>query len=100
MQTPQKFGSASSYGKKYALGNLFLIDDTQDSDSVNTHNSNGALQAKVKIKKQEITIDDDAFNKAQQYLQAGGKLSKIKEKYSFNKEIENLMTLNIDHVER
>ena len=25
MQTPQQFGSASSYGKKYALGNLFLI---------------------------------------------------------------------------
>jgi len=32
MQMPQKFGSASSYGKKYALGNLFLIDDTQDAD--------------------------------------------------------------------
>ena len=29
MQMPQKFGSASSYGKKYALGNLFLIDDFQ-----------------------------------------------------------------------
>jgi hypothetical protein len=37
MQMPQKFGSASSYGKKYALGNLFLIDDTQDSDAVNSH---------------------------------------------------------------
>ena len=35
MQTPQQFGSASSYGKKYALGNLFLIDDTHDSDAVN-----------------------------------------------------------------
>ena len=30
MQVPQQYGSASSYGKKYALGNLFLIDDTQD----------------------------------------------------------------------
>ena len=37
MQAPQQFGSASSYAKKYALGNLFLIDDTQDSDAVNTH---------------------------------------------------------------
>ena len=35
MQRPQKFGTASSYGKKYALGNLFLIDDTQDSDAIN-----------------------------------------------------------------
>jgi hypothetical protein len=30
MQMPQKFGSASSYGKKYALGNLLLIDDTAE----------------------------------------------------------------------
>jgi len=37
MQMPQKFGSASSYGKKYALGNLFLIDDTADSDATNSH---------------------------------------------------------------
>ena len=36
---PQKFGSASSYGKKYALGNLFLIDDTADSDASNNHGS-------------------------------------------------------------
>ena len=37
MQMPQRYGAASSYGKKYALGNLFLIDDTQDSDATNTH---------------------------------------------------------------
>ncbi len=37
MQMPQKFGSASSYGKKYSLGNLFLIDDTADSDATNAH---------------------------------------------------------------
>ena len=37
MQTPQQFGSASSYAKKYALGNLFLIDDTADSDATNAH---------------------------------------------------------------
>lgn len=37
MQVPQQFGSASSYGKKYALGNLLLIDDTQDSDALNKH---------------------------------------------------------------
>ena len=39
MQTSQQFGSASSYGKKYSLGNLFLIDDTQDSDAVNDHST-------------------------------------------------------------
>tara|TARA_R100000664_G_scaffold5242_2_gene10065 strand:+ start:1872 stop:2300 length:429 start_codon:yes stop_codon:yes gene_type:complete len=38
MQMPQKYGAASSYGKKYALGNLFLIDDTLDADQINKHN--------------------------------------------------------------
>lgn len=37
-QKPQQTGSASSYAKKYALGNLFLLDDTKDSDATNTHN--------------------------------------------------------------
>ena len=42
MQTAQQFGAASSYGKKYALGNLFLIDNTQDSDATNDH-GNGVV---------------------------------------------------------
>ena len=37
MQTPQKYGAASSYGKKYSLGNLLLIDDTADADAINEH---------------------------------------------------------------
>ena len=37
MALPQAFGAASSYGKKYALGNLLLIDDAQDADASNTH---------------------------------------------------------------
>ena len=33
MDIAQSFGSSSSYAKKYALGNLFLLDDTRDADS-------------------------------------------------------------------
>ena len=43
MQTSQQFGAASSYGKKYALGNLFLIDDTQDSDATNDHGKKASV---------------------------------------------------------
>jgi hypothetical protein len=32
MDIAQSFGSSSSYAKKYALGNLFLLDDTKDAD--------------------------------------------------------------------
>ena len=37
MQMPQRTGAASSYAKKYALGNLLLIDDNKDADATNTH---------------------------------------------------------------
>ena len=57
MQTPQQFGSASSYGKKYALGNLFLIDDTQDSDATNNHKSDFDLDAAKKYIKSGGTLD-------------------------------------------
>jgi hypothetical protein len=60
MQTPQQFGSASSYGKKYALGNLFLIDDTQDSDAVNTHGKEASATL--------TSTKDPAFAKAKDYV--------------------------------
>ena len=77
MQTPQQFGSASSYGKKYALGNLLLIDDTQDSDAVNDHNK---------------TMSKDQIAKAKQFIKSGGKLEAIKAKYALTKEVEQELT--------
>tara|TARA_R110001632_G_scaffold58640_3_gene142683 strand:+ start:2682 stop:3224 length:543 start_codon:yes stop_codon:yes gene_type:complete len=82
MQMPQKFGSASSYGKKYALGNLFLIDDTQDADAANTHGKK--TEAKSKI----ANSTDAAYTKAVQYIQGGGKLEAIKQKYDLAPNVE------------
>ena len=65
MQAPQQFGSASSYAKKYALGNLFLIDDTQDSDATNNHG------------KDKLTD----ISKAKTYIKSGGTVDAIKKKY-------------------
>ena len=77
MQTSQQFGAASTYGKKYALGNLLLIDDTEDADASNTHGKATAVAAKPKPK---ITVEQ--FNKAKDYLKNGGKLEAIKSKYT------------------
>ena len=82
MQMPQRFGSASSYGKKYALGNLFLIDDTQDSDATNDHGQS-AVNAK-----QWLNRGTAQYHKALDYVKAGGKVSSIREKYSMSKEVE------------
>ena len=73
MQKPQQFGSASRYGKKYALGNLFLIDDTQDSDATNTH---GKTMTPVEVQK------------AKQYVKSGGQIDAIKKKYQLTPELE------------
>ena len=98
MQTPQKFGAASSYGKKYALGNLFLIDDTQDSDATNNHGNNGVTKiTEKKTIKSKLTVDSPAFDKARDYLTAGGKLETIKRKYEFTKDVEDMMTMNTGH---
>ena len=82
MQTPQRYGAASSYGKKYALGNLFLIDDTQDSDATNTHGR--------QTKKQPLT--NESLAKAKEYIAKGGSLDAIKAKYQVNDKHEKLLT--------
>ena len=87
MQVPQQFGSASSYGKKYALGNLFLIDDTQDSDAANNHGK----APKAKTKSTITSKKDPAYEKAVQYIISGGKLEAIKAKYNISKEIEGML---------
>ena len=87
MQMPQKFGSASSYGKKYALGNLFLIDDTADSDATNSHGKAPAAKTKNTLTSKK----DPAYEKAVQYIAAGGKIEAIKAKYNLSKEIEGAL---------
>jgi hypothetical protein len=86
MNVPQQFGSASSYAKKYALGNLFLIDDTADSDATNDHGK------KKFVPKTKASITADQLAKAKDYVKAGGKIDAIKAKYALSKEAEQELT--------
>jgi hypothetical protein len=87
MQTAQQFGAASSYGKKYALGNLFLIDDTQDADGSNDHGKKSKAVTKIKeAAKPAITADQ--MNKAKDYVLAGGDVNAIKTKYKLTAKQE------------
>lgn len=77
MQTSQQFGAASTYGKKYALGNLFLIDDTEDADATNNHGKAAkAVQPNVKIK-----ITKEQMTQAVKFIKDGGSVDAIKGKY-------------------
>jgi hypothetical protein len=81
MQVPQQYGSASSYGKKYALGNLLLIDDTQDADATNTHGRDGAKSATTEDDQKWLNVNTPEFTKAIEYLKSGGTIDVIEKKY-------------------
>jgi len=78
MQTSQQFGAASTYGKKYALGNLLLIDDTADSDATNTHGEGNAAKPK---------LEGAALTKAKAFIKSGGSLDAIKKKYDIPADV-------------
>jgi hypothetical protein len=84
MQVPQQFGSASSYAKKYALGNLLLIDDTQDSDAINKHDKEPATDDLKWLNK-----NTPEFNKAIEYLKNGGNIATIEGKYKMTKVVKD-----------
>ena len=85
MQTSQQFGAASTYGKKYALGNLFLIDDTEDADATNQHGKGPAAKAVAKTKP---VITKEQMIKAVDFVKGGGDVKAIKNKYKLTSEQE------------
>lgn len=85
MQVPQQFGSASSYAKKYSLGNLLLIDDTADADATN----NGGRNAKPKLIK-----GSENWAKALTYIKSGGSTSSITAKYQVSVEDQGELKSN------
>jgi len=90
MQVPQQFGSASSYGKKYALGNLLLIDDTQDADATNSHgNSVSAKNATTATEEKWLNKNTPEFNQAIEYLKKGGNIATIENKYKLAKTVKD-----------
>ena len=79
MQTAQQFGAASTYGKKYALGNLLLIDDTEDADA---QKPSKAVDKIKQAAKPAITAEQ--LKKAKEYITAGGNIEAIETKYKLS----------------
>ena len=88
MQTAQQFGAASTYGKKYALGNLLLIDDTEDADAQKPSKAIDKIKqaAKPAITKEQLT-------KAKEYIAAGGNIEAIETKYKITNEQKEQLTV-------
>ena len=87
MQTAQQFGAASTYGKKYALGNLLLIDDTEDADA---QKPSKAVDKIKQAAKPNITADQ--LKKAKEYIASGGDIKAIETKYKLTDEQRKNLT--------
>jgi hypothetical protein len=87
MQTAQQFGAASTYGKKYALGNLLLIDDTEDADAQKPSKAIDKIKQAAKPK-----ITADQLKKAKEYIAAGGNVEAIETKYKLTDEQRKNLT--------
>ena len=89
MDIAQSFGSSSSYAKKYALGNLFLLDDTKDADS----NKVNEPVAKPKPK-----MSTDIYNAMLEYINTGksAAVSSKMSNYKMSIKQENTLTKMIN----
>ena len=87
MQTAQQFGAASTYGKKYALGNLLLIDDTEDADAQKPSKAVDKIKQAAKL-----NITADQLKKAKEYVASGGDIKAIETKYKLTDEQRKNLT--------
>ena len=82
MDGSQITGASSSYARKYALNGMFMIDDTKDSDSINTHGKDKTEQEKV----QEFLNSRD------------GMIEKLKENLSSDKLKRTLEAFKVEEL--
>lgn len=84
MDGSQITGASSSYARKYALNGMFMIDDTKDSDSTNTHKKDKTEQEKVK---DFLNSRNGMIEKLSEYVK-GDKLERMLKNYGVNELFE------------
>ena len=84
MDGSQITGASSSYARKYALNGMFMIDDTKDSDSTNTHGKDKTEQEKVK---DFLNSRNGMIEKLSEYVK-GDKLERMLKNYGVKELFE------------
>ena len=84
MDKAQSSGASSSYARKYALGGLFLLDDTKDADATNTHGKSNTTTAKA-----TLTENSEAYLKVVTALKSGKfSIAQVEAKYVISSELK------------
>lgn len=81
MDIAQSFGSSSSYARKYALGGMFLIDDTKDADATNSHGkgASASVPTAKPVAAKPSSTGTDMFQKAVDRMKEVGTQAKYDE---------------------
>tara|TARA_R110000822_G_C15140058_1_gene476113 strand:- start:12 stop:554 length:543 start_codon:yes stop_codon:yes gene_type:complete len=90
MDKAQSSGASSSYARKYALGGLFLLDDTKDADATNTHGKSNTTTAKA-----TLVENSEAYLKVVTALKSGKfNLAQVEAKYVISNELKTKLQNN------
>ena len=85
MDKAQASGASSSYARKYALGGLFLLDDTKDADATNTHGKGTQKAVATPVAKPQLKINSEAYLKAiQAVTNKQVTIAQVKAKYDLD----------------
>ena len=94
MDGSQITGASSSYARKYALNGMFMIDDTKDSDSTNTHGKDKTEQEKVQ---DFLNSRNGMIEKLSEYVK-GDKLERMLKNYGVNELFEMKDAVSYTHL--
>ena len=90
MDKAQSSGASSSYARKYALGGMFLLDDTKDADATNTHGKSNTTTAKA-----TLVENSEAYLKVVTALKSGKfNLAQVEAKYVISNELKTKLQNN------
>ena len=85
--TPQEYGSAVSYAKRYSLSGLLnLIIADEDDDG------NASSNVTIIDEKPWLNEGTEAFDKVKKFIADGGKIIEVKKKYNISKKVSDLLT--------
>lgn len=94
--TPQEYGSAVSYAKRYSLSgllNLIIADEDDDGNTASQVSNKQPTQKQVEPKLEELKANTDTFDKVKKALdEKKATMSDVRKKFSVSKEVFELLT--------
>jgi hypothetical protein len=90
-QTPQDYGSAVSYAKRYSLSGLLNLIIEDEDDDGNAATQGAAAKQSMSPDKPWLNESTDAFTAVKKAMAEGYTLDQVKQKYNVSKKVADLL---------